>query len=164
MCFIFYLQVLDDGRLTDGQGRTVNFKNTLLIMTANIGSEIFTNDSLSDAEKEKRVNDILKTHFRPEFLNRVDEIVRFQLLKRESLKDIVSIYLQNVRKRLKEKSVDLELDENALHLIEKSGFDPLRGARPVKRTVQRLVLDPLAQKIIQGKRGPATEFSEEEMT
>ena len=152
--FHILLQVLDDGRLTDGQGRTVNFKNTLLIMTANIGSEIFTNDALSDAEKEKRVNDILKTHFRPEFLNRVDEIVHFQPLKKDVLRDIVSIHLQNVQKRLKEKSIDLELDENALRLIEKRGFDPLRGARPVKRTVQRLVLDPLAQKIIQGEARP----------
>ena len=149
--FHILLQVLDDGRLTDGQGRTVNFKNTLLIMTANIGSEIFTNDALSAEEKEKRTGELLKTHFRPEFLNRVDEIVHFQPLKRGSLRDIVSIHLQNVQKRLKEKNIDLELDENALRLIEKRGFDPLRGARPVKRTVQRLVLDPLAQKIIQGE-------------
>ena len=152
--FHILLQVLDDGRLTDGQGRTVNFKNTLLIMTGNIGSEIFTNDSLSDKEKEKRLNELLKAHFRPEFLNRVDEIVRFQPLKQDVLRDIVSIHLKSVRERLKEKDIDLELDESALRLIEKRGFDPLRGARPVKRTVQRLVLDPLAQQIIQGEARP----------
>ena len=151
--FHILLQVLDDGRLTDGQGRTVDFRNTLLIMTSNLGSDILTDKSLKAQEKEKAVMERVKTHFRPEFLNRVDEIILFHSLGEETLKHIVDIQMNQVKERLKGKNIKISLDEKALKYIGKKGFEPLYGARPVKRVIQKLVLDPLAQKIIQEEIG-----------
>ena len=151
--FHVLLQVLDDGRLTDGQGRTVDFRNTLLIMTSNLGSDVLTDKSLGTKEKTKAVMERVKSHFRPEFLNRVDEIILFHSLGKEMLSRIVAIQMNQVRKRLKDKNIEIELDEKALNYVGKKGFDPLYGARPVKRMIQKLILDPLAQKIIKGEIG-----------
>lgn len=147
--FNILLQVLDDGRLTDGQGRTVDFRNTLLIMTSNLGSEILADNSLEEKKKKKQVMEKLKAHFRPEFLNRVDEIVLFHSLGKKILKDIVAIQINRVKKRLKDKNITISLDDKAFEHLKEKGFDPIYGARPVKRVIQKLILDPLAQKIIQ---------------
>ena len=151
--FHVLLQVLDDGRLTDGQGRTVDFKNTLLIMTSNLGSDVLTDKNLKDKEKKKVVMERVKTHFRLEFLNRVDEIILFRSLEEEMLSRIVTIQMNQVKERLKNKNITIELDKKALSYVGKKGFDPLYGARPVKRVIQKLILDPLAQKIIKGEIG-----------
>ena len=148
------LQVLDDGRLTDGQGRTVDFRNTLLIMTSNLGSDVLTNQSIEAKKKEEAVMERLKNHFRPEFLNRVDEIILFHSLSKETLSHIVTIQMNQVKERLKNKNIEITLDKKALNYLEKKGFDPLYGARPIKRAIQKYVLDPLAQKIIQREIGP----------
>ncbi len=146
--FNVLLQVLDDGRLTDGQGRTVDFKNTVLIMTSNIGSQALMDESLDEGGKEKAVFQALKTHFRPEFLNRIDETVIFHSLGEEQLKGIVEIQLAGVRSRLAEKKVHLEFDDRALLYLGKKGFDPVFGARPLKRVIQTEVLNPLAKALI----------------
>ena len=152
--FHILLQVLDDGRLTDGQGRTVDFRNTLLIMTSNLGSDVLVNQSLEAKKKEEAVMDKLKAHFRPEFLNRVDEIILFHSLNKETLSHIVTIQMNQVKERLKNKNIEITLDEKALSYLGEKGFDPFYGARPIKRAIQKYVLDPLAQKIIQGEIGP----------
>lgn len=147
--FNVLLQVLDDGRLTDGQGRTVDFRNTLLIMTSNLGSEILADNSLEEKKKKQQVMEKLKAHFRPEFLNRVDEIVLFHSLGKKILRDIITIQMNRVKQRLKDKNITISLDDKALQHLEEKGFDPVYGARPVRRAIQKLILDPLAQKIIQ---------------
>ena len=159
--FNVLLQVLDDGRLTDGQGRTVDFKNTIIIMTSNIGSPIiqeFFNAgkmSLKDhAEMEKLVRVELKAHFRPEFLNRVDDIIIFHSLNEEQLSSIVDVQLQRLDKRLAQQNLRLELDKSAKKLLAKEGYDPQFGARPLKRTIQELLLDPLALKLLDGEIKP----------
>src|SRR5439155_1796741 len=138
-------QVLDDGRLTDGQGRTVNFTNTIVIMTSNIGSpiiqEYFTSGNLSPkdhGEMEKRVRMELRGHFRPEFLNRIDDIIIFHSLDEKQLGQIVDIQLQRLEKRLAQQQLSLKVDRSAKQLIAKEGFDPQFGARPLKRTIQDL--------------------------
>ncbi len=146
--FNVLLQALDDGRLTDGQGRTVDFKNTVLIMTSNIGSQALMDESLNEAAKENAVFQALKSHFRPEFLNRIDETVIFHSLGEDQLKGIVEIQLAGVRQRLAEKRVQLEFDDKALIYLGKKGFDPLFGARPLKRVIQTEVLNPLAKALI----------------
>lgn len=151
--FHVLLQVLDDGRLTDGQGRTVDFRNTLLIMTSNLGSDILTDKNLKDKEKKKVVMERIKTHFRLEFLNRVDEIILFHSLGKEVLSRIVTIQMNQIKERLKNKNIKIELDKKALSYVGRKGFDPIYGARPVKRVIQKLILDPLAQKIIKGEIG-----------
>jgi ATP-dependent Clp protease ATP-binding subunit ClpB len=149
--FNVLLQILDDGRLTDGKGRTVDFKNVVIIMTSNVGSTFIT--ELADQQDllRKRVMDALRGQFRPEFLNRVDEIVIFKNLVTQQLMEIVDKETRILAKRLLERKITLELSDNAKSLIAKEGFDPVYGARPIKRTIQRLIIDPLAQKVLSGE-------------
>jgi len=146
------LQILDDGRLTDGQGRTVDFKNTVIIMTSNIGGQFILDlGPGQEAELRRRVQEALRAHFRPEFLNRIDEIIIFHPLGRDHLVRIVEIQLEQVRRRLADRKIDLEVTQAAKELLAKQGFDPVYGARPLKRTIQREVLDPLAQRVLAGE-------------
>ena len=149
--FNVLLQILDDGRLTDGHGRTVDFRNVVIIMTSNVGSTFITELTNNPEQMRKRVMDAVRGQFRPEFLNRVDEIVIFSNLVSEQLMEIVEKETQQLANRLAERKIILELSENAKALIAKEGFDPVYGARPIKRTIQRLVLDPLAQKVLTGE-------------
>jgi len=154
------LQLLDDGRLTDGHGRTVDFKNTLVIMTSNVGSQWIRELGGGDAaEMRKRVQTALEQSFKPEFLNRVDEIVIFNNLTRSDLSYIVEIQLGNLRRLLADRKIDLRLSEAAQEWLANTGYDPVYGARPLKRTIQRYVQDPLALKILGGefKEGDAVE-------
>jgi ATP-dependent Clp protease ATP-binding subunit ClpB len=145
------LQILDDGRLTDGQGRTVDFKNTVLIMTSNIGSQYIAELGEHErAEMERRVNDALRAQFKPEFLNRVDEVIVFHQLGRAQLDHIVDIQLDRVRKLVAERRLTLDITPEAKHLLAEKGYDPHYGARPLKRVIQRMVQDPLAVKILEG--------------
>ncbi len=148
--FNVLLQVLDDGRITDGQGRTVDFTNTVLIMTSNIGSQFILNEADAAARNDKAM-DALRGHFRPEFLNRIDEIIIFDRLQREDLKRIVRIQLERVQKRLAARGLKLELSDAAAELVAQHGYDPVYGARPLKRAVQHDVLDPLSMDILAGK-------------
>jgi ATP-dependent Clp protease ATP-binding subunit ClpB len=159
--FNVLLQVLDDGRLTDGQGRTVDFRNAIIIMTSNIGSpviqEFYAGGQASvkdEAELERVVKLELRAHFRPEFLNRVDDIIIFHNLDEKDLSRIVDIQLQRLEKRLAQQQLSLELDRAARQLIAKEGYDPQFGARPLKRTIQDLVLDPLATRLLVGEFKP----------
>jgi ATP-dependent Clp protease ATP-binding subunit ClpB len=146
------LQVLDDGRLTDAQGRTVDFKNTVIIMTSNIGSQYVQQYAGSDDAKAKDlVLEALREHFPPEFINRVDEIIVFHRLTKEQLTEIVEIQLRGLMRRLGERKIGIEFTDAAKDLLIEEGFDPVYGARPLKRTVQRRVLDPLALKVLQGE-------------
>ena len=147
--FNVLLQVLDDGRITDGQGRTVDFTNTVLIMTSNIGSR-FILDEQDVASRNEKALDALRGHFRPEFLNRVDEIIIFDRLGEQELKQIVQIQLQRVRKRLEARNLKLELSDAAAALVASHGYDPVYGARPLKRAIQRDILDPLSVAILEG--------------
>jgi ATP-dependent Clp protease ATP-binding subunit ClpB len=150
--FNLLLQILDDGRLTDGHGRTVDFKNTILIMTSNVGSQwIQELGAREEEEMRKRVMEALRAHFRPEFLNRIDEIVIFHSLSMEHIKQIVEIQLSNLRRRLAERKLDIQLTEPAEEFLAKEGFDPVYGARPLKRAIQRLIQDPLSLKVLQGE-------------
>jgi ATP-dependent Clp protease ATP-binding subunit ClpB len=150
--FNVLLQVLDDGRLTDGQGRTVDFKNSVIIMTSNVGST-FLQDLRRGQEEEvrRRVMEALRAQFRPEFLNRVDEIVIFSPLGLEEIRQIVEIQLRHVQERLQERKLELEWTEAARQHLAEVGFDPAYGARPLKRAIQREVLDPLAMSVLEGK-------------
>ncbi|HTG01007.1 MAG TPA: ATP-dependent chaperone ClpB [Nitrospirota bacterium] len=149
--FNVLLQVLDDGRLTDGQGRTVDFKNTVIIMTSNIGSQFIQDLHNDEDEMRRRVTEAMRQHFRPEFLNRVDDMIIFHPLDAESLKKIVAIQVGLVQKRLVDKKIEIELTEGAKELLAEEGFDLLYGARPLKRVIQRDVLNPLAAKILAGE-------------
>lgn len=146
--FNVLLQVLDDGRLTDGQGRTVDFKNTILIMTSNVGSQAIIDEKMSKLQKEKAVTDALRSQFRPEFLNRIDETVIFDPLTEEQLQDIVQVQIAAVEKRLSEKRIKLNMDKAAIQWLGQKGFDPIYGARPLKRVIQQELLNPLAKKIL----------------
>jgi ATP-dependent Clp protease ATP-binding subunit ClpB len=150
--FNVLLQVLDDGRITDGQGRTVDFKNTVIIMTSNIGSQFITEEESKEA-RSRLVMDALREHFRPEFLNRVDEIIIFDRLTDEDLKKIVEIQLARLTKRLAQQNITLKLTDSAKTLIACEGYDPVYGARPLKRAIQRYLLDPLSINILEGKFG-----------
>ncbi|NNL84921.1 MAG: ATP-dependent chaperone ClpB [Myxococcales bacterium] len=148
------LQILDDGRLTDGQGRTVDFRNAVLIMTSNIGSEHITSLGAGDeAEMERRVTEALRGHFKPEFLNRIDDTIIFHQLGREHIDHIVDLQIDRVRKLLADRRIDIELTEEAKTLLAERGYDPAFGARPLKRVIQRMVQDPLAMKILEGEFG-----------
>jgi ATP-dependent Clp protease ATP-binding subunit ClpB len=158
--FNVLLQVLDDGRLTDGQGRTVDFKNTLIIMTSNIGSPLIqefysTGAAGGAAQDQARMEELvraeLKQRFRPEFLNRVDDIIIFHSLDEKQLGKIVEIQLQRLRARLALQQLTLEVDAAAARHLAREGFDPQFGARPLKRAIQRLLLDPLALKLLDGE-------------
>src|SRR5262245_30629340 len=148
--FNVLLQVLDDGRITDGQGRTVDFKNTVIIMTSNIGSQFITEESSKEA-RDRLVMDALRQHFRPEFLNRVDEIIIFDRLNEEQLKKIVEIQLGRLSKRLEQQKITLKLSDSAKALLAREGYDPVYGARPLRRAIQREILDPLSIDILEGK-------------
>jgi ATP-dependent Clp protease ATP-binding subunit ClpB len=148
------LQILDDGRMTDGHGRTVDFKNTIIIMTSNVGSHWIQELGADDRdEMEKRVMDALRSSFNPEFLNRIDDIMIFHNLTAEHLKSIVDIQLQRVRERLRDRHITLELSEDAKTLLARDGFDPTYGARPLKRAIQKHVENPLAMEMLQGRYG-----------
>jgi ATP-dependent Clp protease ATP-binding subunit ClpB len=150
--FNVLLQLLDDGRLTDGQGRTVDFRNTVVIMTSNLGSHLIQEMALTDTQgMRQRVMEAVQQHFRPEFLNRVDEIIIFQSLSVEQIKAIVEIQLGLLRKRLADRHITLTLTEAAQEALALAGFDPIYGARPLKRAIQRQVQDPLAQKLLAGE-------------
>jgi len=157
------LQLLDDGRLTDGQGRTVNFKNTVVIMTSNVGShflmEAVQQEEVISFDKQAQVSEathakvmaLLRQQFRPEFLNRIDDIITFHPLSREDLVQIVKIQLEQLQKRLAERKINLELTESALHYLADAGYDPTFGARPIKRAIQRNLQDPLALALLEGR-------------
>ena len=147
--FNVLLQVLDEGRLTDGQGKTVDFRNTVLIMTSNIGSDILIDSSINKKDKRNQVMNLLKKSFRPEFLNRVDEILIYNSLEEKQIEQIVKNEIQRVETRLKE-GLRIQLDDKALHFLSQKAFDPIYGARPVRRTIQKELLNPLAKKLLQG--------------
>ena len=148
--FNVLLQVLDDGRITDGQGRTVDFTNTVLIMTSNIGSQFILNEQ-DAAVRNTKALDALRGHFRPEFLNRIDEIIIFDRLQESDLRQIVNIQLERVRKRLAARNLSLELSDSAAALVAAHGYDPVYGARPLKRAIQQDILDPLSLAILEGR-------------
>lgn len=147
--FNILLQILDDGRLTDGKGRTVDFKNTIIIMTSNLGSQVIKELSRDHEAMEKKIREILESHFRPEFLNRVDETIIFKALSSEIILKIVDLQIDELRKRLQEKKIGVELSEEAKKLLAGRGYDPVYGARPLKRTIQRDIQNPLALKILE---------------
>jgi ATP-dependent Clp protease ATP-binding subunit ClpB len=152
--FNVLLQVLDDGRLTDGQGRTVNFKNTVIVMTSNLGSDriqSLTAESATDWEIEAAVKDLLKTQFRPEFLNRIDEMIVFHPLRREQLTLIVDVQLEHLRRRLTARGLKLDVSDDAKRLLAEEGYDPALGARPLRRVIQQRVENPLASRILAGE-------------
>jgi ATP-dependent Clp protease ATP-binding subunit ClpB len=156
--FNVLLQVLDDGRLTDGQGRTVDFRNTVIIMTSNLGSHVIQElaGEANYAKMKQAVLEIVQQHFRPEFINRVDDIVVFHPLGRDQLRSIVDIQLGYLRRRLAERDIELTLDDGARDLLGEAGFDPVYGARPLKRAIQQQVENPLAQRILKGEFGPGS--------
>ena len=153
------LQILEDGRLTDSQGRTVDFKNTILIMTSNLGTRNLTapktgfvsSDDDSMYEKMKgQVDDELKKHFRPEFLNRIDDVIVFHPLSKDEVKEIVDLMIKRVKTQLRSKDLDLELTDNLKGWLAEKGYDPQLGARPLRRTIQRELEDKLSENILQG--------------
>jgi len=150
--FNVLLQVLDDGRMTDGQGRTVDFKNTVLIMTSNIGSQYITGDAERES-RNKQVMEALRGHFRPEFINRIDEIIVFDRLSDDNIKAIVAIQLRRLSKRLESQKITLTLTDAAQAKIAAEGYDPVYGARPLKRAIQHRILDPLSMELLEGKVG-----------
>jgi len=150
------LQVLDDGRLTDGKGRTVAFKNAVVVMTSNLGSQFIAEHTraetgLVDEGTRRQVMEALRAHFRPEFLNRIDEVIFFHALSREHLKKIIDIQVAGLMKRLEERKMHVQLTDAARDQLVREGYDPTYGARPLKRTIQRRVLDPLALRVLQGE-------------
>jgi ATP-dependent Clp protease ATP-binding subunit ClpB len=149
--FNVLLQLLDDGRLTDGQGRTVDFKNTVVIMTSNIGSQYIQDLQNDEEEMRRRVTEVMRQQFRPEFLNRIDDVIIFHPLDAEVLKRIVEIQVRQVEKRLADRKIVIELTDSAKELLAEEGFDLVYGARPLKRVIQRDVLNPLASKILSGE-------------
>ena len=151
--FNVLLQVLDDGRLTDGQGRIVDFKNTIIIMTSNLGSELILDADTAEKMSAARgqIDALLKSHFRPEFLNRIDEIVMFQRLDKSCIGGIVKIQLERVAKRLEDRRISIVFDDSAVDFIAEKGYDPAFGARPVKRAVQTWVENPLSKELLEGK-------------
>jgi len=159
--FNVLLQILDDGRLTDGHGRTVDFKNTAVIMTSNVGSQLILGyrggtDSNAYEQMKRSVLEALRQQFRPEFLNRVDDIVVFHSLAREHLKSIVDIQLERLRQRLAERHITLELTEGAKDYFATTGYDPTYGARPLKRLLQREIETTLGRKLLAGEIGEHT--------
>ncbi len=162
--FNVLLQVLDDGRLTDGQGRVVDFSNTLIILTSNLGSQYLANlpDGAEPAAVEKDVMDVVRGHFRPEFLNRLDEIILFHRLAQEHMAPIVEIQVGRVQKLLTDRKITIELTDAALRWLGRVGYDPVYGARPLKRAVQRYLQDPLAEMLLEGKISDGAKVSIDE--
>ncbi len=152
--FNVMLQILDDGRLTDGKGRTVDFKNTVIIMTSNIGSQYIHELGASQRERMvELVTETLQAHFRPEFLNRIDDVVIFNSLGLDDIKGIVDIQIKRLRKLLADKGIDIELDDGAREFIAEEGYDPAFGARPLKRAIQKHIQNQLATRILEGAFG-----------
>ena len=152
--FNVLLQILDDGRLTDGQGRTVDFRNTVLIMTSNLGGQLIQEMSNRPFEDVRdSVMGVLRDHFRPEFLNRVDDIIVFKPLTQEQLGEIVDIQLARLQKRLDERKISMVVTDEARKLLIERGWDPVYGARPLKRAIQRMVQDRLAMQLLEGTFG-----------
>ena len=160
--FNVLLQILEDGRLTDGQGRVVDFKNTVVVMTSNAGAHTIkkqrsmgfgsgSSDEKSYEAMRENIMDEVKRLFRPEFLNRVDEIIVFHALEQEEIDRIAALMLSNVQKRLRERDIDLEVDDSALKLLSAAGYDLQYGARPLRRAIQRMVEDALSEEILDGK-------------
>jgi ATP-dependent Clp protease ATP-binding subunit ClpB len=150
--FNVLLQILDDGRLTDGQGRTVDFRNAVLIMTSNLGSSYILEHQGDDwGTVEDRVKEALRQNFRPEFLNRIDDILVFQPLGKQELEQVVGMQLERLGELARERQVELEVTPAARRMIAEAGFDPAFGARPIKRAIQHLVSDPLAMAFLEGR-------------
>ncbi|MBI3311640.1 MAG: AAA family ATPase, partial [Serratia liquefaciens] len=154
--FNILLQVLDDGRLTDGQGRTVDFRNTVVIMTSNLGSDLIQEHfgQMNYTQMKESVMEMVTHHFRPEFINRIDEVVVFHPLGQKHIAEIAKIQLARLYKRLEERGYEVTMTEPALELLGKTGFDPVYGARPLKRAIQQEIENPLAQQILSGKLIP----------
>jgi ATP-dependent Clp protease ATP-binding subunit ClpB len=149
------LQLLDDGRLTDGKGRTVDFRNTVVIMTSNVGShriaeQAVRGDTALSEGLRRELTEALRQHFKPEFLNRIDDVIFFHALSRDDIRRIIEIQLAGLMRRLADRKLRLELTDEARDLLIEEGYDPVYGARPLKRTLQRRVLDPLALGVLQG--------------
>jgi ATP-dependent Clp protease ATP-binding subunit ClpB len=160
--FNVLLQILDDGRMTDGQGRTVDFKNTIVIMTSNIGSQwIQETAAISREEMEKRVTEALRAHFKPEFLNRIDETIIFQNLTPEQIAEIVAIQIKKLGNRLAGRNIELSLSNAAISLIAEKGYDPVYGARPLKRLIQQVIENPLSMEILKGNIAEGARLSAE---
>ena len=146
------MQILDDGRMTDGHGKTVDFKNTIIIMTSNVGSQYIQDLGGRDREEmERRVTDALRAGFKPEFLNRIDETIIFLNLEQDQISKIVEIQMERLADRLAEQHIELILADSARDLIARQGYDPVYGARPLKRVIQRQIENPLAMEILEGK-------------
>jgi len=158
--FNILLQVLDDGRLTDGQGRTVDFRNVILIMTSNLGSQYLADQTLSDEAKREAVMEVVRAAFRPEFLNRLDEIVLFDALTGDDLARIVGISLARLNARLADRRITVDVTDEAKAWLAEAGYDPVYGARPLRRLLQTAVEDPLAKAILAGqvKDGESVKF------
>ena len=157
--FNVLLQVLDDGRLTDGQGRTVDFRNTVIVMTSNLGSQMIqemAGDENYDAMKSA-VMEVVSGHFRPEFINRIDDVVVFHPLGREEIRAIAGLQTDILRQRLQERDIGLVITDAALDLLGEAGFDPVYGARPLKRAIQSQLENPLAQAILAGRFAPGSQ-------
>jgi ATP-dependent Clp protease ATP-binding subunit ClpB len=154
--FNILLQVLDDGRLTDGHGRTVDFRNTVIAMTSNLGSQLIQELAGEEhyEQMKRAVMEIVGTQFRPEFINRIDEVVVFHPLQREQIRAIADIQIEYLRRRLAERDIELHVSEAALDHLGQAGFDPVYGARPLKRAIQQQLENPLAQRILAGEFGP----------
>jgi len=149
--FNILLQVLDEGRLTDGHGRTVDFKNTLIIMTSNLGSQYMLQEVLDEDGIREKISQLLKEAFRPEFLNRVDETLIFNRLGATQIKQIVTIQLGHLQRRLAGRKLELTISDPVREYLAREGYDPVYGARPLKRAIQRLVQDPLARRLLEGE-------------
>ncbi|MEP6904147.1 MAG: AAA family ATPase, partial [Actinomycetota bacterium] len=149
--FNILLQILDDGRLTDSKGRTVDFKNTVLIMTSNLGSREIQASALVDTPIKEMITDVLRNHFKPEFLNRIDDIVIFRQLSKAEIEKIIDVQLEKLRKNLAERGISIVLEDSAKELLSTEGYDPTFGARPLKRAIQTLIQNPLAIKLLNGE-------------
>jgi ATP-dependent Clp protease ATP-binding subunit ClpB len=151
--FNVLLQVLDDGRLTDGQGRTVDFRNTLIVLTSNLGTEALGRlpEGAGREQARSQVMEAVRAHFRPEFINRLDEILVFSRLSRDDMKGIVEIQLRHLKKLLADRKITLGIDQSAETWLADKGYDPVYGARPLKRVIQRELQNPLAQQILEGR-------------
>jgi ATP-dependent Clp protease ATP-binding subunit ClpB len=151
--FNVLLQVLDDGRMTDGHGRTVDFKNTIIIMTSNVGSRLLQEAGIHLEDKEVRqgIDQALKEAFRPEFLNRIDEIITFHALTLENIREIAAIQIEKLNNRLKSRSLSVRLDDEAMDHLAQKGYDPVFGARPLKRVIQQELENPLSLAILKGE-------------
>ncbi|MGL5097230.1 MAG: AAA family ATPase, partial [Planctomycetia bacterium] len=155
--FNILLQVFDDGRLTDGHGRTVDFRNTVVIMTSNIGSQIILDlAGAEEQEMRRRVTEALRSHFLPEFLNRIDDVVIFHNLDRHQLHNIVRIQLNRLEKQLSQMELRLHVTDRAVDALAREGYDPVYGARPLKRLIQNRLQNPLATELLEGRHAPGS--------